>query len=387
MKPYFERDGAAIHLGDCLTVLPTFAANSADAIATDPPYEIGFMGRSWDRSGIANNVEMWREVLRVLKPGGYLLSFGGTRTYHRMACAVEDAGFSIKDSIDWLYGSGFPKSINLGDGLGTALKPGHEPIVLAQKPLQGTYAANLARWGVGALNIDACRVAAPDGVPQFSRLGEASRNAYRDGLNGSNRTGEIDTQTGRWPANVVLDEDAAAELDAQTGTLTSGTGSIRRVSGTGYRPNALGAESRPVGTPCIEYGDSGGASRFFYVAKAAQSERNKGLDGLRVASAGEMTLRKKGSAGLNSPRAGAGRTTGGANVHPTVKPLTLMRWLVRLVTPADGLVLDPFAGSGTTGVACTHEGVRFIGIELSPEYCEIAARRLSQMVLPFAAGG
>jgi site-specific DNA-methyltransferase (adenine-specific) len=273
------------------------------------------MGKKWDSSGIAYNIEFWCEVLRVLKPGGHLLAFGGTRTYHRMTCAIEDAGFEIRDCLQWLYGSGFPKSKNIGDGLGTALKPANEPIVLARKPLEGTVAANVQKWGTGAINIDGCRIGTSKRVP-----GSVSRTAglvLSGSVDGSLRreTGEEgghNPNVGRWPANVILDEDVVVAL--------------------------------------------GEVSRYFYCAKTSPVEREAGLDSFPRATAGELTDREDGTAGLKSPRAGAGRSSSGrANVHPTVKPIALMRWLVRLATPPGGIVLDPFAGSGSTGCAAALE--------------------------------
>lgn len=327
---------------DCLEWLAAREAESVDAVVTDPPYELGFMGNRWDATGIAYNVDLWRQVLRVLKPGGHLLAFGGTRTYHRMACAIEDAGFDVRDSIHWIYGTGFPKSLNLGDGWGTALKPAHEPIVLARKPLCGTVAENVQAHGTGALNIDGCRI---DG-DYFTR------NRKTDGGNSvfgtGSGAGEFLPTSGRWPANVVFSHDCpddgcvdgcpVAELDRQSGVLKSGSRRPGVRKGLGYYSTSKGGD----GGPAIE-GSQGGASRFFYVAKASRKERDRG---------------------------------GARNVHPTVKPLALMRYLVRLVTPPGGVVLDPFLGSGTTGIAALEEGFDFVGIEREPEYAQIAASRI-----------
>ncbi len=191
-------NNAQVHVGDCLEVLEYFADNSIDAIVTDPPYGLSFMGKKWDYD--VPSEDIWRECLRVLKPGGHLLAFAGTRTQHRMAVRIEDAGFEIRDMIAWVYGSGFPKSHN-GPWGGTALKPALEPITVARKPMAGTVAANFAEYGTGGLNIDGCRVEAPDGVPMFSSRGESNGKTLGDGLNGSNRTGEVGT--GRWPANLI----------------------------------------------------------------------------------------------------------------------------------------------------------------------------------------
>jgi site-specific DNA-methyltransferase (adenine-specific) len=443
MEPWHHDDRATIYTGDCIDVLRALPDASLDAVVTDPPYALNFMGKAWDdfrgvstgacdacggddpadglkvctdcatrldeqalrgasmlgqqsqnwnekathSRGYADNnnaafqrwCELWAvECLRVLKPGGHLLAFGGTRTWHRLACAIEDAGFEVRDSIAWMYGSGFPKSLDVSkaidkaagaerterigvkpgheqfvgkdnlkslrdtgslsgkdgyerpwmhdpekveaahwitapvtdaarewSGWGTALKPAHEPIVVARKPLVGTVAANVLEHGTGALNIDACRIASPDGVPMFAQKGRDSANGiYGDGLNGSKSLGERDYTTGRWPANVVLDEDQAAELDRQAD-----------------------------------------ASRFFYVAKAPARERPK-VDG---------------------------------TAHPTVKPLTLMRWLCRLVTPPNGVILEPFAGSGTTVEAALMEGFRVVAIEREADYLPLIQARLDRV--------
>jgi site-specific DNA-methyltransferase (adenine-specific) len=275
--------------------------------------------------------ESWaREAYRALKPGGHLLSFGGTRTFHRLTCAIEDAGFEIRDCLSWLYGSGFPKSHNLGNGWGTALKPAWEPIIMARKPLIGTVAANVERHGTGALNIDACRIA---GAPwrAHDATGLAEVKFFTEG--NAKVIHKEPHDLGRWPANVVLDEDAAAML--------------------------------------------GESSRFFYTAKASRSERNAGLDGMPE----RFTATMNDGIGVrhhaeDEPRAYT------KNHHPTVKPIALMRWLVRIVTPPNGLVLDPFMGSGTTGIACALEGFGFIGIEQDAEYIEIARRRIAHVQEP-----
>jgi DNA modification methylase len=365
-------------VGDNRESLKKFPDGFFDSCVTDPPYELtsinerysgaqsmktnhpvyerftrGFMGLGWDGTGIAFEPAFWIEVLRVLKPGAFLLAFGGSRTYHRLACAIEDGGFEIRDQIQWLYGSGFPKSLDCGGGRGTALKPAHEPIVMARKNLIGTVAANLEAHGTGALNIDASR-----------------------------------TEGGRWPANVIHDgsdevleafPDALGQLaDAVTDGRPQGNNVYgpmkRRGEPSQDDPNegVVGFKMRPG----ARRGDSGSAARFFYCAKASKADREDGCDELPVRSGGELTGRVDGSDGLNSPRAGAGRGGGRRNTHPTVKPTALMRYLVRLVTPPGGVVLDPFMGSGSTGRACALEGFDFVGMELSPEYTQIAAARI-----------
>lgn len=364
-----------IYQGDSLDVLKTLEPNSIDAVVTDPPYGWRFMGKAWDAPDIqsvftrdktlptddkttlgmaagkydqsltANQsfqewTEAWaKEAFRVLKPGGHALIFCGPRTYHRMASGVEDAGFEIRDQLQWLFGSGFPKSHNLGDGWGTALKPANEPIVLARKPLsEKTVALNVAKWGTGGLKIDASRIEGiPPVVPQpaFNTTGEIYNMKTGEG-----RSGQMSNSTqGRWPTNLLLDEEAAEMLDEQSGTLKSGKLSPHHV-----------IKERENNSKGFEYqrdrdqefgGDTGGASRFFYCAKASKRERGK------------------------------------ENNHPTVKPIKLMEYLIRLITPLGGIVLDPFMGSGTTGVACKQLGFEFIGIELNEEYIEIAKRRIS----------
>lgn len=404
-----------LYCGDNRVVMPQLSDASVDAIVTDPPYELGFMGKGWDRSGIAYDAEVWRECLRVLKPGGHLLAFGGSRTYHRLACAIEDAGFEIRDQIQWLYGSGFPKSLNVSgavdsylgvepkvigtraavpgvafeqstpyatgrteipiteagswaakqwEGWGTALKPAHEPIVLARKPIVGTVAENVMIHGTGGLNIDGCRIEAETltgwhGDPSFG---------FSGGLHNSESNGR--PVEGRWPANVIHDgSEEVVSLFPNTEGGSASSYNWQRASNDNPVNILTNIKSG------IHFGDSGSAARFFYVPKADKVDRGEGLDDLPHQSARAVTDRQDGSAGLNSPRAGAGRTSGSRNSHPTVKPTDLMRYLCRLITPLNGLVLDPFCGSGSTGKAARAEGFRFIGIEINEEYCALAAAR------------
>lgn len=323
---------AQVLVGDCLHVMAQMEACSVDAIVTDPPYELGFMGKSWDASGVAFRVEVWREALRVLKPGGHLLAFSGSRTYHRMAVAIEDAGFEIRDQIMWVYGSGFPKSLNLDgewQGWGTALKPAHEPIVVARKPLIGTVAANVLAHGTGALNINGCRV----GTGLDKGVWPITKRRHAD-VAYTLQPMQTDNSVGRWPANLI--HDGSEEVE-------------------GFFP-----------------GDDGSsAARFFYSAKASRTDRDEGLEHMTAQAAGGLQGRHHGSLGSITMR---------ANVHPTVKPTDLMRYLCRLVTPPGGLVLDPFTGSGSTGKGAVMEGFRFVGIELSPEYAAIARARIQHAV-------
>lgn len=367
-----------LHHGDCIEVMRGMADASVDAVVTDPPYHLGpmarrlasadaddiernftkkvpgqgvspyqkmargFMGKQWDGGDIAFRPELWADVLRVLKPGGHLIAFSGTRTYHRMACAIEDAGFEIRDQIGWLYGSGFPKSHNLPGGLGTALKPAWEPIVLARKPLIGTVAANVAAHGTGALNIDGCRIEAGDGDydhPGNLAKRPMARNSFQAAINGDLKVTQAPPNpAGRWPANVTHDgSDEVLEAFGAFGDR----GAAAPVRGTEPSAAIKNAYNDRARVPGAFHGDTGTAARFFFSAKASREERGEG------------------------------------NTHPTVKPLALMQWLCRLVTPPGGTVLDPFAGSGSTLIAADREGFNAIGIEREAEYCEIARRRLS----------
>lgn len=356
-----------IHNMDCIAAMRTMSDASIDSIVTDPPYELtsarpggrsaategkvmkGFMGMAWDGSGIAYSVEMWTEALRVLKPGGHLLAFSGSRTYHRMTCAIEDAGFEIRDQIMWVYGSGFPKSHN-GPWGGTALKPAHEPICVARKPLIGTVAANVLVHGTGALNIDGCRVPHGEelrigsmGMPRSNEDSAARRYTTEGATNFAATPGPRGGDAlGRWPANLI--HDGSDEVLAAFPTAGGQQG--RSTDADRTQANCYGATSDNGKTyePRVELDTS--AARFFYCAKTSKADR-------------------------------------GANIHPTVKPTDLMAYLVRLVTPPGGLVLDPFMGSGSTGKACMREGMFFVGCELSAEYVEIARARIeAELVEP-----
>ena len=398
-----------IHHGDNREVLKNLADNSIDSVVTDPPYELGFMGKSWDATGVAYSVELWQEVMRVLKPGGHLLAFSGSRTYHRMAVAIEDAGFEIRDQIMWIYGSGFPKSHNIAKGIdkasgfegevvgkgtswnrpdseegdvarmntspgeydirelsaeakqwqgwGTALKPAHEPIVVARKPLIGTVAANVLTYGTGGLNIDASRVGS-----EIVSTHHAPKGTFAGGEpNRGSDTSTYQNHTGRWPANVIHDgSDEVVELFPDT---TSGKPAGKKNIGNGYHGN--------FGSIAVtRFGDSGSAARFFYCAKASKRDRNEGLDGFELKQTiggGGLTVVGGAYGSIKAP---------GQNHHPTVKPTDLMRYLCRLVTPPGGIVLDPFMGSGSTGKAAMYEGFEFVGIELTDEYLPIAKARI-----------
>jgi len=357
---------------DCLEGMKLLDDNSVDSIVTDPPYELGFMGKKWDSTGIAHNVDLWKECLRVLKPGGHLLAFGGTRTYHRMTCAIEDAGFEIRDCIQWLYSTGFPKSHDISkaidkklgakrdvigksarndrvlpsgqggyhgniqdtyrnkgrqkvqleittpatpeaqqwDGWGTALKPAHEPICVARKPLsEKNVALNVLKWGTGGLNIDGCRIGTEVLYNNYCKPKQGYMSDSEGSSGGAFSKYGVNIAQGRFPANVILDEEAGKLLDEQSGILKSG------------------------------------ASRFFYCAKASKKERGEG------------------------------------NNHPTVKPLSLIKYLITLVTPPGGICLDPFEGSGTHALACKDLGFNYIGFELNPEYCKMAEKRIEPYLM------
>ena len=381
--------------GDCVELMQPLPAECVHSIVADPPYGLEFMGKEFDKLGHGRAQQEWHrrwavEAFRIALPGAHVLAFGGTRTYHRLASALEDAGWEIRDSIHWTYGSGFPKSHSIPGGWGTALKPAHEPIVVARKPIsERSIAANVIEHGTGGLNIDGCRIAGDgshmrtsDPVRKQHDLAGGDRDTAGAGMFAEGSTFvPTNHPAGRWPANVMLTHSAdcrslelevpgvaldpptwecvegcpVAALDAKSGgrSTTGGTAGFQdggMVGGVGVKK-----------VPRVGYEDKGGASRFFsvtawepefdthtlYHPKASRSER-KGL-----------------AQGTHD------------NSHPTVKPVALMQQLVRLVTPPDGLVLDPFCGSGSTGVAAIREGFKFLGMEQDPEYVEIARRRLT----------
>ena len=389
-----------LHNGDCIEVMSRMLENSVDAIVTDPPYGINFMGKAWDNAAILSKsvsgkdhtktrersasmhageydlslkgnkaFEQWTrawaiEAFRILKPGGHLISFAGSRTYHRMASGIEDAGFEIRDQIMWIYGSGFPKSLNLKgewQGWGTALKPAHEPMVLARKPVEGTVANNVLTYGVGGLNIDGTRV---EGKVPSVPMAEWTRSGTTGATD--KRNGELSQPhlNGRWPANVIHDGDQEV-LDLFPNTKSGDWKGQQK--GVAFNTNENGQ-------PYFWQGDSGSAARFFYCAKASKRDRNEGLDGFEERRASGYGY----DIGLGN--AGEGmfkdRNPIKKNHHPTVKPTDLMRYLCRLITPPNGIVLDPFMGSGSTGKAAMYENFNFIGIEQSAEYMEIAKARI-----------
>lgn len=403
--------------GDCLEELKKLEDNSVDAVVTDPPYGLSFMGKKWDYD--VPSVEIWSECLRVLKPGGYLLAFAGTRTQHRMAVRIEDAGFEIRDMIAWVYGSGFPKSLNIAkaidkmegvehpknipisdngsmsganytrnkmdvqselgkqwEGWGTALKPALEPITVARKPLsEKTVAENCLKWGVGGINIDGCRVGT-NGEQMHETTYPAGRALD---VGGSKRnTPEIKIiphELGRFPANLIHDgSDEVVELFPESkGDSANRKPRIKHAT-TQYGfgdGNEEGIETRGVA-------DSGSAARFFYCAKASKSERNKGCEGLEEKElenhSATFDVRMENGVATNK-RTDTKRT----NNHPTVKPIALMEYLVKLVSKENHVVLDPFAGSGSTGVACKNLNRNYILIEREPDYIEIIKKRIESI--------
>ena len=426
-------------LGDSVDKLKELEDNSVDSIVTDPPYGLSFMGKKWDYD--VHSQEIFEECLRVLKPGGYLLSFAGSRTYHRMAVRVEDAGFEIRDQIMWIYGSGFPKSMNIGiqvdkklgnqrevvgekvrgdvekakengagyladpanrnntkqfgygtqtitkgnsewEGWGTALKPAHEPIVMARKPLsEKTVVNNVLEWGTGGINIDESRISTDEVITNHSRGAESAISKGKYGDSKEQETHQTPSQTlGRFPANIILDKEAGRILDEQTGELST-VGSPKKIDNS--KTSIFGA-----GVPGFQmYGDKGGASRFFYCPKTSKTDRNEGLDEFedKYYAAGNQAKAelKRGNVEFNSNK-GKGRDERhnhnqvgvSKNNHPTVKPTDLMLYLIRLITPKGGTTLDPFMGSGSTGKAAVRGGFDFVGIEREKEYMEIAEARI-----------
>ena len=442
-------------LGDCLDKLKELDDNSIDSIVTDPPYGLSFMGKEWDKkkatqetksqvvkglgagmkmTTLADNIEFekwvteWSvECMRVLKPGGYMLTFGGSRMYHRLASGVENAGFEIRDQIMWIYGSGFPKSLNIGKaidkkngvqgdvigtrkvtssdigqksgwnnlntdrgvyeyreimneyvGWGTALKPAHEPIVMARKPLsEKTVVENVLEWGTGGINIDDSRIGVSDNDDIFAKnphtkggFGYGDTSIYGDSKGSEN----YDPSQGRFPANVIFDEEAGKILDEQSGVSKSTGGRSGNKEGIGL--NGIYGDYKGIVTDENPgFGDIGGASRFFYCPKTSKTDRNEGLDDFDKKSRSDAN-KMMGKSGNFKTGSGNDRTTEFKNNHPTVKPTDLMLYLIRLVTPKGGTTLDPFMGSGSTGKAAVRGGFDFVGIEREDEYMEIAQARI-----------
>ncbi len=417
---------ALILNGNCLEKMKGMADNSVDSIVTDPPYGLSFMGKKWDYD--VPSVAIWREALRVLKPGGHILAFAGSRTYHRMAVNIEDAGFEIRDQIMWIYGSGFPKSLNISksidkklgveremirkkyspqqmlmkdgqnerpwqnkarelgyhetmsdipaspeaqqwDGWGTALKPAHEPIVLARKPVEGTVTDNVLAHGTGGINIDDSRIEASDNPMTWEKP--------RGGIwkTDSNTTSDLVENTkGRFPANVI--HDGSEEVFEGFPQTESGNAEPHHTTKESQSQSMSGKNY--AGRSLNTYGDKGSAARFFYCAKASKAERNAGCEELQEQEMGKNQSSLEGGKMLTG--SGNERSNLKKNFHPTVKPIALMEYLCRLITPPGGVILDPFMGSGTTGIAALRLGFEFVGIELSEEYVEIATARIAHWV-------
>ena len=414
-----------IYQGDCIDILPTLDAESVDSIVTDPPYGLSFMGKDWDHG--VPGVPFWEAALRVAKPGAFMLAFGGTRTFHRLAVAIEDAGWEIRDTVMWVYGSGFPKSHNVGlridklhgapdrghriatanryhpdgtlepngellpayeakteqgkkwQGWGTALKPAWEPVIVARKPIVGTVANNVLKYGTGAINIDGCRVNVDlenepnSGDSYYLKRGKEYPNQGKSSSKimgtKTERVG-ITIARGRFPANLIHDgsQEVLDLFPSPHGAGHKRGGGLSKDGGSMFCGNHEGNGTR--------LGDSGSAARFFYCAKASKQDRDEGCEEIVAKTWKDQGFRDNETTHL-SPRAGAGRTSLLRNNHPTVKPTSLMRYLCRLVTPPGGTILDPFMGSGSTGKAATLEGFQFIGIEIESDYTEIAGRRIS----------
>jgi DNA modification methylase len=426
-----------LHHGDCLSIMPLIERESVDAVITDSPYGYQFMGKSWDH-GVPGE-HFWREAYRCAKPGAHLLAFGGTRTFHRLAVAIEDAGWEIRDTVMWVYGQGFPKSRDVSKaidkeagaerevigkydsrssidgidrqssgvyeknitgektygsiditapatplaaqwhGFGTALKPAWEPIIVARKPLVGTVAENVTRYGTGAMNIDGCRIEIPTDEPDkgvfyyLKRNKEYPSSFDEDNTNVYGKYKQLApkmTASGRWPANLI--HDGSAEVLAG---FPQANGATSNSHGSTAGQNVYGHYSKTKTLP--GYGDTGSAARFFYCAKASKQDRDEGCEGLELRdnlkwASDDSGIGKYYPDGTERPQ----KDTHQRNHHPTVKPTSLMRYLCRLVTPPNGTILDPFMGSGSTGKAAMLEGFHFIGIDTEIEYVEIAARRI-----------
>lgn len=422
MKLYSENDSYKIYNGDMLDMLQVIKPESIDAIVCDPPYELGFMNKSWDSTGIAFKKETWQNCFEVLKPGGYLLAFGGSRTYHRIACAIEDAGFEIRDCVMYLYGTGFQKSMDIGlaidkkngvenrtgnirndgvnnhnvcydfrnmkkefeeriaqnewQGWGTCLKPAYEPIIVARKPFKGSVVDNIIKYRVGGLNIDECRIPTND---DLARINRTDNGMFGIGKNNNNaqKCKELGIEYGgRFPANVIT--DGSEEVAKGMPNTTS------QYNPEGKHQIEINRENEDI----LKYGykqrietgfnDSGSAMRYFYSAKASKKDRDEGLDAFELKKTTDGCIR----ANVETARKFGANSALRKNIHPTCKPTELMQYLVKLVSPKGATILDPFMGSGSTGKAVMFENrerdanYKFIGIELTDEYLPIAQARI-----------
>ena len=435
MQLYSENKDYKLYNGNMLDLLQVVEENTVDSIVTDPPYELNFMSKSWDNSGIAFQKKTWEQCYKALKPGGYLLAFGGTRTFHRIACAIEDAGFEIRDTIMWLYGSGFPKSMNIGvaidkkngveskvvgvarsgktsrayqseemttageyvikqsqnewNGWGTCLKPSYEPIIVARKPFESSLIDNIIEFGVGGMNIDECRVPLEDNY-EFKTTNRQSRqtnNVFDNsncGFNSENNHTASADPKGRFPANTILTYDET-DYDEVCGNFPDSKGASSQnnySNGHIYRGQSFNESQTSLNGFREWYNDDGSASRYFYCAKASKKDRDEGLDDFeeKKVYGDDMKWGYGNNNGDNFGDRVANVTR--KNTHPTVKPTDLMQYLIRLVTPKNGTVLDPFNGSGSTGKAVMYENLernisyKYIGIELTEEYLPIAKARI-----------
>jgi len=435
-----EQETYTIYNGSMLDMLEVIQPNSIDSIVCDPPYELNFMNKGWDNCGISFNPDTWKKCYEALKPGGYLLAFGGSRTFHRIAVAIEDAGFEIRDTIMWLYGSGFPKSMNIGlaidkkndikseiiasyerynepsgivnigqgerkkvihkvkkasnewQGWGTALKPAYEPIIVARKPIEGTVVENVMKWGVGGLNIDGCRI---EGEPIQVNV-SFKKEIQSEGWGTKRANTELQNQ-GRFPANVI--HDGSEEVEGLFPHTKSGKMLPKHKRTTDQSPNGIYGKF-DVNHPLSEtYGDSGSAARFFYTAKASKKDRDEGLEAFEATEGhakGNGLDRVCEFCGTPQLKAELCKCPVKSwiakpkkNTHPTVKPCELMQYLVRLVAPKGATILDPFMGSGSTGKAVMFENrernanYKFIGIDLEEKYCQIAIARIDYALNKF----
>lgn len=419
MKLYSENNFYKLYQGSMLDMLDNIEKNSIDSIVTDPPYELNFMNKGWDNAGVSFQPDTWKKCYDVLKPGGYLLAFGGSRTFHRIACAIEDAGFEIRDTIMWLYGAGFPKSMNVGlaidkkngveskiigkrndgyikeatnewQGWGTCLKPSFEPIIVARKSFKGSLVDNVIKWGVGGINIDECRVGTEKvgggTMPDLSYVGQEQKklgNGHKMSFGQISNAPRIECEEheGRFPANTILTYDET-DFDEVCGGFPNTKSAIRKNTPNIQTKDIFNFHGAGGG-----YEDSGSASRYFYCAKASKKDRDEGLDEFEIKSHEEINNRKEGSAEATRQYGGGTNpflsvSCPRKNIHPTVKPCDLMQYLVRLVTPNGGTILDPFNGSGSTGKAVMYENrernkkYKYIGIELTEEYLPISKARI-----------
>ena len=408
-------------LGDNKELLEKLEDESIDALVTDPPYLINFMGKDWDKENSpAGDADFWALVLKKMKPGAHGLIFGHSRQHHRVMIALEDAGFEIRDCLMWMYGSGFPKSHNIGaavdklegnerkeigknpnhretdalyklgfqggrgsgtitkgdsewEGWGTALKPAYEPIIMVRRPIEKklTIAKNVLKHGVGGINIDACRVGTDEDFSKVQPRNIQKLNSLSHDENSESykKAKEKLQQLGRFPANVMLDEEAGKILDEQSGKVGGGNGKPIKAGDFGKN----GVYGKAKGATTQSYKDKGGASRFFYCPKVSKRERNLGCNELE-----DKERKRVNSGGLENDPKWAPVVS--KNNHPTVKPIALMKYLIKLITPPTGKVLDPFMGSGSTGMACVEYGVRFVGMEMDENYYNIAKSRIQYSI-------